>query len=93
MLPALGEGLRLAESLDVRVVGFESMCGLPLCLIPEPFDRSQLQLTAIPEGMGEGEFVKSNECHKCAYNARCYGLRQGYADLHGTAELRAILAA
>ncbi len=93
MLPALGEGLRLAESLDVRVVGFESMCGLPLCLIPEPFDRSQLQLTAIPEGMGEGEFVKSDECRKCAYNARCYGLRQGYADLHGTAELRAIMDA
>ncbi len=91
MLPFLGEGLRLAESLNVRVVGFESMCGLPLCLIPEPFDRSQLQLTAIPEGMGEGEFVKSDECLKCTYNARCYGLRQGYAELHGTAELRAVL--
>ena len=92
MLPDLGEGLRLADALGVRVVGFESMCGLPLCLIPEPFDRNQLQLTAIPEGMGEGEFVKAAECLQCIYNDRCYGLRQGYAELHGTDELRAIRA-
>ena len=90
MLPFLDEGLRVAAELAVRVVGFESMCGMPLCLIPEQFDRSQLQLTAIPDGLGDGEFVKSAECLECSYNARCYGLRQGYAELHGTAELRAI---
>ena len=42
------------------------------------------------DGLGDGEFVKSAECLECSYNARCYGLRQGYAELHGTAELRAI---
>lgn len=93
MLPFLSEGLKLADALGVRVVGFESMCGLPLCLVPEPYDLSKLQLPTIAEGTGEGEFVKfikSAECAACVYNDRCYGLRQGYAELHGTDELRAI---
>jgi molybdenum cofactor biosynthesis enzyme MoaA len=93
MLPFLSDGLRVAEDLGVRVVGFESMCGIPLCLVPESFDRAQMVLPPIPEGTGEGEyvkFVKSAECAVCIYNDRCYGLREGYAELHGTDELHAI---
>ncbi len=90
MMPQLSRGLQWADELGVRVVGFESMCGLPLCLIPEPFDRQQLQLTAVGHDTGEEEFVKSSECMKCTYNDRCWGLRKGYAELHGTDELHAI---
>ncbi len=90
MLPALSEGLRLAQEMGVQVVGFESMCGLPLCLLPDTFDRAQLQLTAIPDGFDEGAFVRASACTQCDYNTRCFGLRRGYAELHGTSELRAI---
>ena len=92
MLPFLAEGLAEAQRLNVRVVGFESMCGLPLCLIPPTFDRSQLQLTDIPEGEDLGEFVKSDACRACKYNGQCYGLRRGYAELHGMGELVAVPA-
>ena len=90
VLPHLAAGLRLAAARGVRVVGFESMCGIPLCLIPQPFDRAQLQLLAIPEGSDEGEFLKPPVCAGCSLNAQCYGVRRRYAELHGVDELRAV---
>lgn len=87
MLPFLADGLAEAARLGVQVVGFESMCGLPLCLIPPPFDRETLQLGEIPQGTDAGEFVKADACQTCRYDKVCYGLRRGYAELHGTAEL------
>lgn len=92
IMPFLTEGLAEAERLGVRVLGFESMCGLPLCLIPPTFDREKLQLTAIPAGSDEGEFVKAPACATCRYDRECYGLRRGYAELHGTDELSPVPA-
>ena len=63
------------------------MCGLPLCLVP-PGERDFV-LTEIPEGFDKGEFLKTDECARCALASRCYGLRRGYAEIHGTGELRA----
>lgn len=34
VLPLVGEGMRLGEAAGLTVDGFESMCGLPLCLGP-----------------------------------------------------------
>jgi hypothetical protein len=90
MLPHLAEGLRVAERLGVTVASFESMCGIPLCVIPPPFDRESLSLAPVPASLADGEFVKAATCAACRYDARCYGLRRHYAALHGTDELVAI---
>ncbi|MGH7439329.1 MAG: radical SAM protein, partial [Polyangiaceae bacterium] len=34
VMPFLAEGIALARAANVAVVGFESMCGIPLCLVP-----------------------------------------------------------
>jgi hypothetical protein len=64
------------------------MCGMPLCLVPGPLDESVLH--DIPPDRGAGEFVKTETCARCRLDRRCYGLRRGYAELHGTDELRPI---
>lgn len=87
VMPALVEGLRLAKRLGVALSGFESMCGIPLCLVPDDvapyFDLSE----APPDG---GEFTKAAACSGCALNAPCFGVRRGYVELHGTSELRPV---
>jgi len=88
-LPFLVEALREAEQLGLRVGGFDSMCGIPLCLVPsgaEGFFRAE----ALPPGFDGGEFVKASACERCALSGRCFGVRRGYAELHGTDELRAV---
>jgi hypothetical protein len=50
----------------------------------------EIALTEIPEGFDQGEFLKTEECSRCALETRCYGLRRGYAEIHGTGELRAV---
>jgi MoaA/NifB/PqqE/SkfB family radical SAM enzyme len=89
VLPFLSDALREAERLGLRVGGFESMCGIPLCLVPsgvEGFFRAE----ALPPGFDGGEFVKASACERCALSARCFGVRRGYAELHGTEELRPV---
>lgn len=86
VLPSLTEGLRRAAELDVQVSGFESMCGIPLCLVPEDLARS-IDVAAIPEDFDRGEFVATEECQRCDLLGRCFGLRRGYAELFGSDEL------
>jgi hypothetical protein len=92
VLPILEEGLQLATQANVNVVGFESMCGMPLCLAPVD-KRAQLALAEIPEGHDGGEFVRTDACRRCDLSTRCFGLRRSYAELHGTSEPRPIVFA
>jgi len=86
VLPFLGEGIRLARELGVRLTGYESMCGVPLCQVPDDIS-SYFSLAEIPEGYDRGEFIKAEACRSCALERRCFGIRRGYAELHGTSEL------
>jgi hypothetical protein len=87
VMPAMAEGIRLAKRLGVPLSGFESMCGIPLCQVPDDLTPFFLLSEAPPDG---GEFVKTSVCASCALERRCFGLRRGYAELHGTSELHAV---
>jgi len=87
VLPSMAEGVRLAQELGVLVGGFESMCGMPLCLVPEVLEE-YLGLAELPDGIDRGEFIKPGPCASCGLSNRCYGLRSGYAELYGAGELR-----
>ncbi len=91
ILPALVAGLDAGRAAGVTILGFESMCGLPLCLVPDGA-RAYFALPVIIAGADGGEFVKTETCTGCALTSRCWGLRRGYAELHGTDELRAVAA-
>lgn len=91
IVPALVAGLEAGRAAGVPILGFESMCGLPLCLVPDGA-RAYFALPEIAEGEGRGEFLKTETCAGCALTSRCWGLRRGYAELHGTSELRAVAA-
>jgi MoaA/NifB/PqqE/SkfB family radical SAM enzyme len=88
-MPAIAEALLEAEHLGVTVTGFESMCGLPLCLVPTSMGRF-LSLSDLPEGFDRGEFLKPEPCGRCALQKKCFGLRRGYAELHGAGEVRPV---
>lgn len=88
VLPQLFDALAEARGLGVDVRGFDSMCGVPLCLVPS--DARPALLGEIPEGYDRGEFVHPAACDRCALRQRCYGLRRSYRDLHGDGELRAV---
>jgi molybdenum cofactor biosynthesis enzyme MoaA len=89
-LPAIAEALVEARRLGVRVFGLESMCGLPLCLVPG--DVREFALLDLPKDLDTGEFLKTEECALCAVQTKCWGLRRGYAEIHGTSELHALPA-
>lgn len=89
--PALVAGLARARAAGIEVTGFDSMCGLPLCVLPAT-ERGIFSQVAVPAGAGDGEFVKAEGCTRCAESHRCFGVRRGYADLYGTGELEPILA-
>ncbi|MDC0741173.1 radical SAM protein [Polyangium mundeleinium] len=90
LLPAMREGLMIARATGIPVLGFESMCGIPLCLAPvDP--RGFFDLAEIPNGHDGGEFVRAEACGRCELSARCFGLRRSYAELHGTSEARAVV--
>ena len=89
IMPSLLAGLARGRAVGLRIGGFDSMCGLPLCLVP-PDARSQFSTVELDPGAGDGEFVKGAECASCAESQRCFGVRRGYAELYGTAELRPI---
>lgn len=91
VMPALREGLDRARALGIEVGGFDSMCGIPLCLLP-PGELARYPdggrgLAELPVGIDGGEFVKPDACRRCVLERRCFGLRRGYAELHGTDEL------
>jgi MoaA/NifB/PqqE/SkfB family radical SAM enzyme len=87
VLPSLLAGLAKAAATGLDVGGFDSMCGLPLCLVPEGERGSFSDIAVAPDG-GGGEFVKADVCARCSEGHRCYGVRRGYAELYGTGELR-----
>jgi hypothetical protein len=79
--------MRAATRCGVEVGGFDSMCGIPLCLVPgdlQPF----FALAEVPAGYDRGEFLKPAACEQCVLEPRCFGIRRGYAELYGAAELR-----
>lgn len=85
--PWLHDGIARARARGIDVLGFDSMCGLPLCLVPEEERRHYSHIPLAPDG-GRGEFVKGESCVDCAAADRCYGVRRGYAEIYGTGELR-----
>ena len=88
-LPVIAGALALARSLGVITHGLDSMCGVPLCLLPAGV-RDALDLQEIPPGFDEGEFLKVDACGGCAFATRCFGVRRRYAALYGTSELATI---
>lgn len=88
VLHHLREMIATARERGVRLIGIESMCGLPLCIVPEALTPGAL--FEIPAEAERGDFVKTEACRSCADAGRCWGLRRTYADLHGTAELRPV---
>ncbi|MBI2392112.1 MAG: radical SAM protein [Deltaproteobacteria bacterium] len=88
-MPHLEEAFVRARALSVPLTGFESMCGLPLCLVPERL-ADFLDKEPILEGGDEGEFMRAPACEGCAIASRCWGVRRGYAEIHGTDELRTV---
>lgn len=91
VLPSLTEGLRRARALGVPIDGFESMCGIPLCLVPSELG-AYFDLTDVPPGFDRGEFVYADACSACELRKKCFGLRRGYDELHGRSELRPVRA-
>ncbi|MBL4687528.1 MAG: radical SAM protein [Nannocystaceae bacterium] len=91
VLPALREGVRRAAAHGVDVEGFDSMCGIPLCLAPVPAARFR-ELPPPPSDYDGGEFVHPPPCQRCSLNKQCFGLRRGYAELYGWDELRPVAA-
>lgn len=86
ILPDLARGLALANQLGVDVAGFDSMCGIPLCLVPGELVK-QYNLAEIPAGFDDGEFLRAPACDACAWSRQCFGVRRRYADLYGIDEL------
>src|SRR4030095_10890159 len=91
VIPSLTEGLAMARSAGVPIYGFDSVCGLPLCLVPES-ERAGFSKIAVAPSDGQSEFVKGEVCARCAEGHRCYGVRRGYAELYGMGELHALPA-
>jgi MoaA/NifB/PqqE/SkfB family radical SAM enzyme len=92
VMPYVAEALAEAERLGVTVLGFESMCGIPLCLVPSGAEKFS-DLGMIPEGFDGGEFVKADACRSCALEGRCHGIRRRYTELYGVSELRPVATA
>jgi MoaA/NifB/PqqE/SkfB family radical SAM enzyme len=89
VLPHLTDAIALAQAEKIEIMGFESMCGVPLCLVPIDLAR-YFTMETIPEGFDGGEFMRPPACSSCALNNRCYGLRRGYAELYGADELKPV---
>jgi hypothetical protein len=89
VVPTLVQALAEAKRAGMRVALLESMCGLPLCLLPQPI-VTELAHADLGDDRGGGELFKPATCTGCALTARCYGLRRGYAAIHGVDELCAV---
>jgi hypothetical protein len=82
--------MKRAEALGAEVFGFESMCGIPLCLVPTDLMK-YFDLAEVPEDFDRGEFMETEACTRCDLLGRCFGVRRGYAELHGTDEFHPIV--
>lgn len=91
VVPAIAEAIARGEARGIRVEGYESMCGLPLCLVPVPPQR-HLDLPELSEDDRSPEFERPEPCARCSLSTRCFGVRRGYAATHGVSELRPIEA-
>ncbi len=86
---SLAAGLRIATARGIQVSGFDAMCGLPPCLTPpEVFDVAAI--ADAPAAYDGGEMVRGLACRQCAARMKCFGVRRGYAEVHGTDELTAL---
>lgn len=90
VMPDVAEGMRVGSAAGVTVDGFESMCGIPLCLVPGDVQRFS-PLSPAAAGASSEEFVKPATCTSCVLQTRCFGLRRGYAELYGTEALQPVL--
>jgi len=106
VLPPLTQAMALARAHGLELGGFDSMCGLPLCLVPgdrtaflslpplsSPVNGLRYSSNDSPDGglaPGDGEFVKPAPCAGCVLESRCFGLRRGYAQMYGWDELRPV---
>jgi MoaA/NifB/PqqE/SkfB family radical SAM enzyme len=89
VLPRLEQARARAALLGVKMIGFESMCGIPLCLVPAELTTSADGRT-IPQGADDGEFMRVEACADCDLSTRCWGVRRSYAGIHGTGEMRPV---
>lgn len=83
---SLVEALRKAKDGELRVRGFDGMCGLPLCFL----ESDWLDLDAmpiVPAPNPPPSFVKPQACSACEASDRCVGVRETYAELHGLDEV------
>jgi MoaA/NifB/PqqE/SkfB family radical SAM enzyme len=86
IVPYVTEALARSEARGISVHGFESMCGMPLCLVPSE------KHFALPEIEADQEFHHPAPCDGCALRSRCFGVRRGYVELHGFDELQPVAA-
>lgn len=92
VLPHMAEGLRRAKRHGLRVLGLDSLCGVPLCLIPEAYAEDLTALAEAPADLSGGEMRYPAPCEGCNARGRCFGLRRTYLELHGHEELRPFTA-
>ena len=85
-LPAIAAAVAEARRLGLASWG-SSRCAVCPCASSPP-RRATSALGELPAGFDEGEFVKPPACSACTKSASCWGLRKGYAEIHGTSELR-----
>ncbi|RJO69394.1 MAG: radical SAM protein [Myxococcales bacterium] len=81
----LPEAIRLLHDSPVRIRGFESACGLPLCVLGDAIGLLE-DLPSHPE-LGD-DFFHPPVCDGCSMRSHCFGLRRRYAELFGADELR-----
>jgi len=85
VMPLLHAAIGDAEAAGLPVRGLESMCGVPLCLVPSRYRG--LDFAEVLAGEDRGEFVHVAACAACSLASRCFGVRRGYLALYGDAEL------
>jgi MoaA/NifB/PqqE/SkfB family radical SAM enzyme len=90
VVPTLERAIDRARAHGLSVRGLASMCGIPLCLVSERHRPGEDELGEVPEGWDAGEFVRAEACQACVLRRRCHGVRRGYAERHGTSELRPV---
>ncbi len=78
-----------AQRLGLSVGGLDTMCGIPLCLLPRDAQRALSKLDRPPDKA----FVHPEVCRSCALVGKCWGVRQSYVELYGAGELKPVSAA
>ena len=88
--PRLLDALDACDALGAPVDGLEPHWGMPPCVIGADARyfscMRPARMSDIPP-----DFVKRADCPQCALDAACFGVRKGYAALHGLEELRPLI--